>query len=640
MRDVDDVYRSQINDAGGYGKFLQSCLNRMAYREDTREFSVSMTFVDVDIPSFPCHEIKITRTGYFNSGSDDLTILIDGHENELTREVGDDIFIHDFILPKEIAKFFFFDSEKIVSLAEMKSLADKRQLSKAYSEVLGIKKYEDLRKNLKDLTLRFRKGSANPQEQAKFELLSRQLETLKNTKIDYKIELEKLEDGKAYQKKISSEIQEKLIRLGSSLTVDEINNLKIEKYRLQKEIEELKEAFKELLDLAPFAIAGDLFSAVKCQLDTEKSLQEESANQEILSQKGEELLRAFKLLAPNPELNISEQIEKYFQEHLDKLVHTILIGQQQKSEELRVLHSFTDEEYNELNSIYLQLKTSYANRVKEISKSLRNNRLEYGRISRQLSDAESKETDGVISKYRREKQESDKELLSIEERINVLHQEIGSCANEIANKSKVLEELAKKIKVHERYIEKDKLAERLIGELDDFLINIKQEKKVSLEKRILRSMQNLMHKKSFVENVSVSVDNDIIDIHLFNARGEEINKDMLSKGEQQLYATSILKALVEESNIDFPVFIDSPLQKFDARHAKNIIAEFYPAISKQVVLLPLLNKEMTQEEYDLLEDKVQAAYLIHNENEDVSHFLSVNPFKLFEAAKKLHEHVF
>ena len=40
-------------------------------------------------------------------------------------------------------EFFFFDAEEITSIAEMNSIEDKRKLSRAYSEVLGIKKYED-----------------------------------------------------------------------------------------------------------------------------------------------------------------------------------------------------------------------------------------------------------------------------------------------------------------------------------------------------------------------------------------------------------------------------------------------------------------------------------------------------------------
>ena len=44
-------------------------------------------------------------------------------------------------------------------------------------------------------------------------------------------------------------------------------------------------------------------------------------------------------------------------------------------------------------------------------------------------------------------------------------------------------------------------------------------------------------------------------------------------GERQMYA-SPLKSLVDESNIEFPVFIDSPA-KFDRDHAENVIKEFY-----------------------------------------------------------------
>ena len=71
-----------------------------------------------------------------------------------------------------------------------------------------------------------------------------------------------------------------------------------------------------------------------------------------------------------------------------------------------------------------------------------------------------------------------------------------------------------------------------------------------------------MHKEDFVGSVEVVSTEDDMDIRLFNKAGIEINKDSLSKGEQQLYATALLKALVDESGVQFPVFIDSPLQKF------------------------------------------------------------------------------
>lgn len=65
--------------------------------------------------------------------------MIDGAKNELANEIGPDVFINDFILNKDIARFFFFDSEQIVALAETGSASDRRKLCSAYNEVLGVR---------------------------------------------------------------------------------------------------------------------------------------------------------------------------------------------------------------------------------------------------------------------------------------------------------------------------------------------------------------------------------------------------------------------------------------------------------------------------------------------------------------------
>ena len=126
-------------------------------------------------------------------------------------------------------------------------------------------------------------------------------------------------------------------------------------------------------------------------------------------------------------------------------------------------------------------------------------------------------------------------------------------------------------------------------------------------------MNALMHKENFIGSVKVHITDEAMDIDLLSPSGDVIRKDSLSKGEQQLYATSLLKALVDESGLSFPVFIDSPLQKFDKSHSNKIITEFYPTISKQVVLFPLLHKELTESELEIMKPLVNASYLIKND---------------------------
>ena len=142
-----------------------------------------------------------------------------------------------------------------------------------------------------------------------------------------------------------------------------------------------------------------------------------------------------------------------------------------------------------------------------------------------------------------------------------------------------------------------------------------------------------MHKTDFINKVEVEIQGDIIDIRLYDKETQEINKEKLSKGEQQLYATAILKALVDESEIKFPIFIDSPLQKFDKKHAHKIITEFYPNVSEQVVVFPLLEKELTETEYKALLPFVRSSYIIRNKSM-ASFFQEVKPSELFEKIKE------
>ena len=154
--------------------------------------------------------------------------------------------------------------------------------------------------------------------------------------------------------------------------------------------------------------------------------------------------------------------------------------------------------------------------------------------------------------------------------------------------------------------------------------------------RIKNGLDTLLHKKSFIKDVNVEIIGEDIDINLIDSRGNIINKDSLSKGEQQMYSSALLKALVDESEIEFPVFIDSPMQKFDKDHAENVIKEFYPNVSKQVVLFPLIHKELTESEFNLLKSNINKSYIIHNFSTDASKFVEAVPESLINTYNELY----
>ena len=631
MVDVDERYKREIYEAGGYKKYAANNLNRSA--NGAKEYSISISLSEIFIPSIPCQEVKITRVFDLEKKEDQVEILVDGSPNELTKEVGSEIFIHDFILPKEIAKFFFFDAEKIVALAEMKSIEDKQKLSKAYSEVLGIKKYVDLKNNLTDLRLRFTRDSATKKDRKRFESLQKDLSKLQGLVEFNEEQITNLSEEKESKKRQSEQYQEKLIREGNSLSVEELIDIKKLRSSLSEEGKAIRLKLKEMLELAPFAIAGSKLKQTKEQAEKEASIKANRFDPISIKEKSENIT----LKLNENELSDTE-LDPDIKSSLLKAIDRYILGEfSPKEEGHKVLLEFSESEHNEFMAVWENLKYSYNNAFKELLKADKANKIALNKAVRKISNAESKENDLLVQEIRREKSSVDRRIAEIDRKTAELNQDIGGFHREITVLSRQISELTKKIQLDESDKKKDKEAQKLISYLEDFIEKLKADKKETLEKRIKSELNRLMHKADFINEVDVDIDGEIIDINLYDSVGESILKESLSKGEQQLYATSILKALVDESNVKFPIFIDSPLQKFDKKHSKNIIKDFYPNISEQVVLFPLLEKELSLEEFQQLLPNINSAFLIKNRDHDSSEFQKVMPQKLFDI---YNEHVY
>lgn len=76
MEKVDELYKREIAEKGGYGRYIGNSLNYQAEKEGETRFSVSVTFSDVVIPDTACTEITITRSYDNATGVDEeLDIL-------------------------------------------------------------------------------------------------------------------------------------------------------------------------------------------------------------------------------------------------------------------------------------------------------------------------------------------------------------------------------------------------------------------------------------------------------------------------------------------------------------------------------------------------------------------------------------
>ena len=570
-------------------------------------YFVAIDFADVVIPSLPCTSLKVIRSYDMVTEKESVDILIDGVKNELTAEIGSEVFINDFILNKDIARFFFFDSEQIVALAETNTSAERKRLCSAYNEVLGVRKYEELKRNLENVRLRFRKKSSDVESRERLIALLDKQDKLKKEIEEVKQRTSDCEKDLYSLRAEDESIQLQLMREGNNTTTLEIQRVESVIASAKQKDEEYKKKLKTFIDFAPFAISGKLFQETRDQLEHNFKLNEDknlqlSKNLVVSDITSDLLLMLSKVAIPQ---ETSFVLQQEILSILDKYKGDV-------SEEQTLL-PLQEHDYEEFMAVYNNVTTTYKAEFEHLADDYRKNKQILERNSRRLSNINSKESDELIKNIRSKKNDIEHLISEKDKEIRLTHETLGTLTQELATVSKQVSELSKKVSLDDSDAKKDKVAEQLISELSTFLVSLKQEKKFFLERRIKGVLNNLMHKEDFIGRVEVIINGEDMDIELYTVDDKLINKDSLSKGEQQLYATSILKALVDESGIQFPVFIDSPLQKFDKSHATKIITEFYPQISKQVVLFPLLYKELTADEYEVMKPLVNATYLIKND---------------------------
>ena len=606
--DVDDLSRADIN-LKGYESYLRDNLNTEVGSKNSDEeknFYVEILISELQIPTMPSANLRIKRSYDLAKNKETFELLIDGHENELARQIGYDVFVNDFVLSKDIARLFFFDSERIVKLAEGQSKEERFRLGSAYNRVIGIKKYEELKKNLESISLKMKRETLDEAGEEKWMQLTSELKEAEG-------ELDLIEGNIAEtsSKKESLThdfgiIQNQLLREGSMVNIEEKSRAIEERETCMQRNQNFKNQLKDYLDYAPFAIAGGLFQdAIRLVehdfriLETKNSFIRQNETVNDIKQKLEDLIS---------QVDIADNRKNY----LISQIEAILLEYQVETIDAPVSLDIDKETNDKIAGVSEMLYTTFQSEFKIILDDYKRNKQRIDQLNKILHRAAEEDGNERIAALK-------KHLSEIQQKITEQESLLIELGVTKATKTLEKEKIQKQcdfyhasMKVRESNKEKSDLTNALICEISDYLHQLRSLRNKSIEKHIKHILNMLMHKSDFVDRVQLETEESDFDVRLFSS-GNEIQKSALSKGEQQLYASALLMALVEESGILFPVFIDSPLQKFDKKHAERIITDFYPKVSAQVVLLPIIEKELTAEEENLMQPMVKAKYCIIND---------------------------
>ena len=153
----------------------------------------------------------------------------------------------------------------------------------------------------------------------------------------------------------------------------------------------------------------------------------------------------------------------------------------------------------------------------------------------------------------------------------------------------------------------DVLAQSVLGVLEDYSQSLRNEKISLLENNVLKGLEILLHKKDFIKKVTI--DNETFSVKLYNGNDDEITKNMLSKGELQIYATALVWGLAKTSGRPLPFMIDTPLARLDVDHRSSLVESFFPETSQQTIVLST-DSEIDANYYKKLKPYISKSYTI------------------------------
>lgn len=614
--DVDKIYNKAVK--GNYPRFLDSSLNRKAKREGFFEYEVSIQFESVELSDIFTSDlqgkssIKLIRRYNASTSEESFTILIDGKENQLAIDEEDKIaFVDNYLIPRSAAKFVFFDAEKISEIAELSIKEQGKIMNDALGKILGLEKYENLIKDIQlyrdDLRER---GVKNNQ-------ILREIESFKNkiTLNDSEIinvlgGIDKIEDDITECDREIRERSAMLARLGAKGTDINIDLLEANIKKLEENKKQIYSQLSDIAELVPFAIAAGKLAELLEQIELEQEHNEKLSSNKESKEKSKLLLDDLFNKPPFPEFDMDLKQKIFYYEKGDDLFQKYF-SYYEEEQKLPFFHDLSKSTIDHLGNIYAQLQSN--NNYQQLFSDYIRVKNDISDLQKDINRAKSNAQDPDVEEWK-------DDLLSFQRKRDSLFVRKGAFEDkhiQLEQENKRLkEQLENKYeKVHVSQKEQTIIDEvnKYILALRDFLSLQKKEKCSSIEKNILLELRRIMHKKDFVDTVSVLIlpNNEGMEVTLIK-NGEEV--PLPSSGERQIYVSCLLKAILMESVVDLPVFIDTPLGRLDHVHKNNLVENYYPYLSNQVIILTT-DEEITVHRKMQIDNVIANTFLLINEDE-------------------------
>ncbi|MCQ8118426.1 DNA sulfur modification protein DndD [Methylomonas rosea] len=578
------------NRAGiAYGTFLASCKNRFTNNDAPVRLSLSFKHQTNN----SVREFKVERSWTakgFTDPKDKVKVWCDDEYDEHLSQYWDE-FVNEFI-PLTLSDLFFFDGEKIENLAHPQRSSE--LVKTGIENLLGLDLLSQLQLDLGQLEKKRRSGNVDQSVMAKVSACEDEMGQYNVTISDLKKDIAELEQ-QVSDTNIAINKARQAVRNAGAHLIEKRDEIKFELGSVEAKLKLNKaEQIKLAAGVGPLGLVSELIEQTKTKIKLETEAHQAKVLDKAICEYEAKILASLK--AAGTPMDAITKVNSTMAE---------LATERKKLADIECylntdlsIFNGLDERIAEESKQRKQLKKTEADLLEK--QALLQKQLDtipdYDSVRHLIAELAGCEATFKNMHVRlRQKQQL---LEQAQAKSNVLSQRY---TNLLAQQNKDTFEQKRAIQVSE-HIKKLKttlqgFAEQLVAE------NIER-----LEMLVKQKFDALGRKEQLISALSISPVS--FEITLFDANNQPLEPNKLSAGERQLLAIAILWGLAEASGKELPTVIDTPLGRLDGKHRTNLVNNYFPKASQQVILLST-DEEIVGEYYEQLKPAISNEYHIN-----------------------------
>ena len=515
------------------------------------------------------YEYEITRE-WFSSGKkikEVFSVYEDGILLELNSEFWQD-FVEE-IIPQGVIDLFFFDGEKIQSLAE----GSNENLEHSIKSLLNLSIIPSLSSDLKLIYSRYLDKTKDSKNSKELKTLKKEVIAIEKNLESDRSHLASSESKSILTRNRIKSLEEKLKKEGGEYYSqrDSLKKIQVEN---SLKLDQKKQKIGQMCeDYIPFMLSPNLIKRMVENLESDGRIQEEKLLGDILSKKRITLDRIVKNTAR--ELKLDKKVSKSLCDRVSGYTASWV------------------EEYSSENSKY-DLPPNIIYQILETLSKTKKKRRELidlfediEKLSRQDKKIEEKieralESNAVIKIHKEIQKQS--QILGSQEKTSVIYED------KISKKERELHLFKKRIEALEKSLIKNKKEKKSYDRiktirevLSVFEKELTETKVKQLEDAIYNCYSKIHRKSGFIGGIRINPKN--FEVTMFDRGQRIVPIERLSAGEKQIYAISVLWALARMSGKTLPMVIDTPLGRLDKDHRTQLVENFFSEASHQVIIL-------------------------------------------------------